>query len=212
MNAILLACLAALTAVSSAPQAEVRNVRIRSPKLLVSREKAGSDVKIAGQFKVEMSFARASAKQPVIRLVCLGEVNGALLMNGILLDRPNTVEPMRRADVQSALKASGVEVPAKEREQFCTDPAKFTPYLQEVSRTAYASAIYGDSDLKRGFFRLGRSETLPKLLIYRIEVWQNGVMVASHESTRNGLGTYALPADWYEWKKYPQKFRYAGLR
>ena len=46
-----------LAALAVAPQAEVRNVRISSPKILLSREKSGSDVQVAGQFKVDMSFA-----------------------------------------------------------------------------------------------------------------------------------------------------------
>ena len=46
----------------------------------------------------------------------------------------------------------------------------------------------------------------------RLELWQNGVMVASWESSKAGLGKYALPADWYAWQKYPQKFKYVDVR
>ena len=38
-----------LAALVAAPQAEVRNVRISSPKILLSREKSGSEVQVAGQ-------------------------------------------------------------------------------------------------------------------------------------------------------------------
>ena len=93
-----------------------------------------------------------------------------------------------------------------------SDPAKFTPYLSEVVRESYAAAIYGTAEMKHGFFRLGRSEKMPKLLLYRIEVWQNGVMVASSDSPRTGLGAYDIPSDWHEWKKYPRKFKYAEIR
>ena len=201
-----------LAVLAAAPQAEVRNVRISSPKLSVSREKAESEVQVTGQFKVEMSFARKTAKKPVVRLVCLSEINGALVANCIFLDKPGTGRGMDRSEIAGALKASGVEIPWKEREKLQTDPARFTPYLSEVVRDAYASAIYGTADIRRGFFRLGRSEKIPKLVLYRIEVWQNGVLTAKFDSPRTGLGAYEIPADWHEWKKYPQKFKYAEIR
>ena len=206
-----LAVLAALTAVT--PRAEVRNVRISSPKFALSRERADSEVQLTGQFKVEMSFPKNTAKKPVMRFVCLCEVNGALVANGIFLDRPETSRGMSRSEVQAAIKGAGLTIPSKEREKFLSDPAQFTPYLAEVSKTVYASAKYGTADLKHGFFRLGRSEKLqPRLLLYRIEVWQNGALAASFDSSRNGLGGYDIPDDWHVWKKYPQKFRYADVR
>ena len=211
MNVLSLCLLAALAA-APRPQAEVRNVRISSPKIFLSREKSESEVQVAGQFKVEMSFAKKTAKKPVVRLACLSEVNGTLLANCIFLDKPDTNRGISRSEIQAAFKGAGVEVPAKEREKVNSDPAKFTPYLSEVVREAYASAIYGTAELKRGFFRLGRSEAMPRLLLYRIEVWQNGVMAASYDSPRTGLGAYDIPKDWHLWKKYPQKFKYAEIR
>jgi len=49
-------------------------------------------------------------------------------------------------------------------------------------------------------------------LLYRIEVWQNGVRAAAYDSSRAGLGSYEIPDDWHLWKKYPQKFKYADIR
>lgn len=201
-----------LAALAAAPQAEIRNVRISTPKLSVSREKAESENQVIGQFKVEMSFAKKTAKKPVVRLACLCEVDGALVANCVFLDKPGTGKGMDRSEIAGALKASGVEIPWKEREKLQRDPSKFTPYLSEVVRETYASAIYGTADIKRGFFRLGRSEKPPKILLYRIEVWQNGVLAAKFDSPRTGLGAYDIPADWHEWKKHPQKFKYAEIR
>lgn len=205
-------CLLAVFAAALQPQAEVRNVRISSPKILVSREKSESDVQIAGQFKVEMSFAKMTAKKPVVRLACLSEVNGKLVANCIFLDGPGTSRGLNRSEISKALKAAGLKAGGKDGEKFRGDPSKFTPHLSEVTKDAYMSAVYGTSDLGRGFFRLGRSEKLPKLLLYRIEVWQNGVMVAKHDSSRTGLGAHDIPADWHEWGKYPQKFKYVESR
>ena len=204
--------LAAALAVAPTPQAEVRNVRISSPKILLSREKSESDVQVIGQFKVDMSFAKKTAKKPVMRLACLCEVNGVLLANCIFLDKPETNKGLNRSEIAKALKASGMKEGSREGESFRTDPAKFTPYLGEVSKDAYMSALYGTADLDKGFFRLGRSEKMPRMLLYRIEVWQNGFCVAKYESSRTGLGAYDIPPDWYEWKKYPQKFKYMEIR
>ena len=208
----LVLCLAAALAAAPQPQAEVRNVRISSPKILLSREKSGSDVQAVGQFKVDMSFAKKMAKKPVMRLTCLCEVNGVLTASCIFLDKPETNRGLNRSEILAALKASGVKEGSKEGESFRADPAKFTPYLGEVAKEAYMSATYGTPDLGKGFFRLGRSEKMPRMLLYRIEVWQNGFCVAKHESSRTGLGAYDIPPDWYEWKKYPQKFKYVEIR
>ena len=205
-------CLAAALAAAPTPQAEVRNVRISSPKIVLSREKSGSEVQVVGQFKVDMSFAKKMAKKPVMRLTCLCEVNGALIASSIFLDKPETNRGLNRSEILAALKASGVKEGSKEGESFRADPAKFTPYLGEVAKEAYMSATYGTPDLGKGFFRLGRSEKMPRMLLYRIEVWQNGLCVAKYESSRTGLGAYDIPADWHEWKKYPQKFKYMEIR
>ena len=205
-------CLAAALAAAPTPQAEVRNVRISSPKVLLSREKSGSDVQVVGQFKVDMSFAKKMAKKPVMRLTCLCEVNGVLTASCIFLDKPETNRGLSRSEISAALKASGVKEGSREGESFRADPAKFTPYLGEVSKETYMSATYGTPDLGKGFFRLGRSEKMPRMLLYRIEVWQNGSCVAKYESSRTGLGAYDIPPDWYEWKKHPKKFKYVEIR
>ena len=201
-----------LAALVAAPQAEVRNVRISSPKILLSREKSGSEVLVSGQFKVEMSFAKKTVRRPVVRLACLCEVNGALVANCVFLGKPDTAAGLGRTEVTTALKAAGFGADPKAAERFRSDPSKFTQGLSEVSNDGYASATYGTADLKHGFFRLGRSEKMPKILLYRIEVWQNGVLVAKFDSSRAGLGAYDIPKDWYEWGKYPQKFKYAEIR
>jgi len=203
---------AAVTVAAPAPKAEIRNVRITSPKILVSREKSDSDVNVGGQIRVDMSFAKKTARKPVLRLVCLCEANAGLTVHTVFLDRPRTYSGMGRSEIQEAFKSAGIEIPYKEREATLADPAKFTPYLPEVTKDAYASAVYGLADVKRGFFRLGRTQALPKVLLYRIELWQNGVQVASYDSSRSGLGTYEIPEDWHLLKKYPQKFKYAEMR
>lgn len=188
--AMLLAALAAATPAEK-PQAEVRNVRISSPKMLLSREKSDSNVQVVGQFRVDMSCVKNTVKRPVARLVCLCDLGGTLWLGQSFLDRPDTMRCM--------------SVPKKD-----ADPASFTQKLGEVTRESCRSAAYGSSELKRGFFDLGKSAKMPKLLLFRIEIWQNGVQVEDYESSHTGLGGYGIPDDWHAWKKYPQKFKYAG--
>lgn len=199
--------LAAAVAVA-APKAEIRNVRISSPKILMSREKSGSSVRLVGQFKVDMSFAASAVRCPVAKLCCLYEIDKGLQMACKVLDRPGTVSGMPEASALQGLKAAGVEVDAARRADLWADPAVYTPYLGLVGKKAYASALYGSFDLGKGFFKVGKSQTMPKLLLFRIEIWQNGVLVARHESPRTGLGAYSLPDDWHVWKRHPDKFKY----
>ena len=203
---------AALAAGQPTQQAEIRNVRITSPKITVSRARSDSEAFACGQVRVEMSSAKKTVKKPVLRLVCLCEVGGALSVREILLDRPGTNQGMKRAEIAAAFKRAGVEIPPKERDAWLTDPAKFSPYLPEVSRPAAVAAVYGAADAHGGFFSLGRSaSSIPRVLLARVEIWQNGVLAAGVESSRTGLGSYEIPADWHVRLKYPQKFAYADL-
>lgn len=197
---------------SAAPQAEIRNVRISSPKIFLSREKSDSDVKVVGQFKVDMSFAKDRVRKPVMRLACLSEVDGRLVANMVFLDKPNAMSGLNGAEILAALKRSQPEAKPKELADQRNDPAKFTPFLVEVAGGAPVSNTYGSPELNRGFFRLGKSAKMPKLLQFRIEVWQNGAMVAQHSSGRTGLAAAGVPADWYVWGKYPQKLKYADVK
>jgi len=212
MTFAMLSLAAALTAGAAELKPEIRNVRICSPKIAVSRAHADSSAFVTGQFRVDMSFARNTAKMPVVRLVCLCEAAGAMSVQTVFLNRLRTYDPMRDSERSAALKAAGVTVSGKERDAYLGDPSKFTPLLPEVTKAAFAGAVYGTGDVDRGFFRLGRSATIPKILLYRIEVWQNGVLVARHDSSRTGLGSYEIPPDWYLPKKYPQKFVYVDVR
>ena len=209
----LLAVILAAAAAAPAPKAEVRNVRFSSPKLSVSRPNPRSAAVVRGQLKVDMSFARESVRMPVLRVICIVEADGALSCHCINLGKPRTCDPLSRGDIMAAFKAAGEEIPSKEREAALSDPARFTRVLPEVSRTAYASVAYGAVESNKGFFRIGKSTMAPpKVLLFRLELWQNGALAAAYDSSRTGLGAYDIPADWFAWRKYPQKFRYFDVR
>ena len=196
----------------AAPKSEVQRASIHFPRMTLSSSKSGSDFSVCGEFRVDMSFSsRAVAKRPVLRVVSLCEVNGDLVVHNLFLDVPNTNVPMKRSDVMRAYKESGADIPAKEMDAACSDPARFTPCLCVASVDLFKSAVYGSSKSNRPLFRLGRCPIPPKLLLYRLELWQNGVMAASNESSKAGLGRYSLPKDWHAWRKYPQLFKYVNV-
>ena len=196
----------------SAPKSEVQRAHIHTPRMAVASSKSGSDFSAYGEFRVDMSVSgRGMLKRPVLRLVSVCEVNGSLVAHKLFLDSPNASVPMKRSDIMKAYKASGADIPTGERDAACSDPARFTPCLGCVGADSLKSASYGSTKSSRGFFRLGRCADPPKLLLYRLELWQNGAMVTSWESSKTGLGKYSLPEDWHAWRKYPQLFKYVDV-
>lgn len=196
----------------AAPKSDVQRASIHAPRMTLTSSKSGSDFAVCGEFRVDMSFsARGTAKRPVLRIVSICEVNGALVVHNLFLGVPNTTVAMKRSDIMNALKQSGADIPTKEMDVACSDPERFTQCLCAASVDPFKSAVYGSSKSNRPLFRLGRCAVPPKLLLYRLELWQNGVMVTSHESSKAGLGKYSLPKDWHVWRKYPQLFKYVNV-
>lgn len=201
---------AMMTVFTNAPSAaEIRNVRFASPRLAVSRPRAdSSSAVIYGRLRVDMGFAKATARKPVLRIVCLCEAGGSLVCYQGLWDRPNTYRRLERSEIMAAFRDAGYEPSPAERETAYRDPATITRFLPEVSKTAYSATTYGSSDIDRGFFRIDQPGTQTKVLLFRLELWQNGNLVGSYDSPKTGLGKYELPDDWHVWKRYRQKFRY----
>lgn len=195
---------AALTA-GSAPKAEISNVRFGATKLMVAKATSGSSHYIRGPLRVDMSFKRPQVRKPLLRIACLCEVNGTLACYSGLWDRPGTNRRLERSEVSAAFRLAGMELSAKERAAAMSDPKRISPLLGEVLKGPYQCASYGDASANGGFFRISGT---PRVLLCRFELWQNGVLVGSSDSSRTGLGGYDIPDDWYEWKKYPRKFKY----
>lgn len=204
---------AALTAVPVATKTqaakEVRTVRFVTPRFMVSRAHADSrNAYICGKLRVDMSFAKARVTKPVLRIACLCDVDGSLVCYKGLWDRPNTYTKMSRSEVSKAIKDSGIKITSENRDSAREDLSLFTPYLSQIAADGYSACVYGETGLNHGFFRVDRVFSHVRLLLFRLEIWQNGSMVGSHESSHSGLGKYELPDDWHIWKKYPQKFQY----
>ena len=202
-----LSLVAALAAVPT-PPAEVSNVRFGSSKLMLAKAKTGSTLYLRGPLRVDMSFKKPQARKPILRIACLCEVNGVLTCYSGLWDKLNTNRKLERSEIAQAFKAAGAEPPAAERAAAYADPKRISPLLSEVLRDKYARASYGDTSENGGFFRIGGGANGTRLLLCRFELWQNGHLVGSSDSSRAGLGAYDIPDDWHVWKKYPQKFKY----
>ena len=201
-----LTLVAALTA-GQAPKAEVTNVRFGASKLLVTKASSGMTRYVRGPLRVDMSFKRPVVRRPLLRIACLCDVNGELTCYSGLWDQLNTNRRMSRSDIAKAFKQAGVELASKERESAFADPKRISLLLNEVTRDAYRQPSYGETSVNGGLFRVTGAA---RVLLYRFELWQNGVLVGSEESSRAGLVMYDIPPDWYEWKKHPQKFKYVS--
>ena len=205
MTFAILALAAALSTAESAPKAEISNVRFGASTLMAVKAKSGPATYLRGPLRVDMSFRENRVRKPLLRIACLCEVDGELVCCSGLWDKLNTNRRLGRSEITKAFKQAGIELTPKEREAAMADPQKISPLLSEALKGAYQQASYGDKAENGGFFRVNN---LSRVLLFRFELWQNGVMVGSRESSWSGLGKYELPKDWHVWKKYPQKFKY----
>lgn len=183
------------------PKTDVRSVHFLSPVLSVSRPKNGTSAYVRGPLRVDMAFSSGHVRKPLLRIVCLCEADGELVWSDGLWDRPGTNARIPRSDVANAFRTAG-------RESACSEPSCISAVMPEVGTEPYAAATYGEKDINRGFFRFDRVSSGVKLLLYRFEVWQNGVCAEAWESARTGLGKYDIPKDWFVRGRYQGKFRY----
>jgi len=183
------------------PKSAVKSVHFLSPSLAVSTAKVGGPSVIHGPLRIDMAFAAQTVRKPLLRIVCLCEVSGELVWMDGMWDRPGTNVRLSRSTVSAAFKAAGRDA--------CSEPACISSVMSDASARAYMAATYGEPDNTKGFFRLDRSPTAAKLLLYRFEIWQNGVLADAWESSRAGLGPYDIPRDWFVRGRYQGRFRYA---
>ena len=109
----------------------------------------------------------------------------------------------------ASFREAGFTPDAKDRGSAYSDPALVSRKMCcEVAKEKYAGASYGATSQNGGLFRIGESGSNPRLLLFRFELWQFGVLAGSFESSRTGLGKLDIPEDWHVWRKYPRKFTY----
>lgn len=204
----ILMLLSAATAVAaeSAFRPQVGAVRFVSSKLSVSRKDKSAYVR--GPIRVDMSFPKGAVKRPVLRIICLCEVDGELVCLSSLWAKPKTYSRMGGGEIGAAFKQAGVELKGSERKEAYKDIVRISCCQMECSKDVYSSVVYGDKNLYRGFFRFGGVNEGVRVLAYRLELWQNGALAGSYDSPRSAAGDYDLPDDWHVIGKYAGKFRY----
>ena len=199
LTSVLAALLAAVYV--DVPKTDVQSVRFPSPTLTLTRSKNGTSASIHGPCHVDIGISGAKARKPLLRIVCLCEADGELQWMDGLWDKPRTNARLSRSEIAAAFKTAG-------RDSACTEASCISSVMAEATTEAYASAVYGEADVQKGFFRLNRVSERTRLLLYRLEVWQNGVLAGAWESSRTGLGKYGIPKDWFVRGRYQQMFNY----
>lgn len=86
-------------------------------------------------------------------------------------------------------------------------PAGVSMWQPEVSVSEWRKIVFGDA--RKGLFsECGIPASSAKLIAYRLELWQNGGLVAVHESDRRNTKKCGVPEDWYVKGKYSGKITY----
>ncbi|MBO5905520.1 MAG: hypothetical protein J6Q84_03770 [Kiritimatiellae bacterium] len=170
-------------------------------------------------------------KKPILRLVVLTEENGALHINEMIM-KDVGVNKLPRYVFGSSIESNENQSISIEDLSYNQTQVSLSTYsnvsyygytLEDDNRysvNTYRSRdgssrsyiTYRSSDRKSrtptGYIKFKLDQEV-KMIGYRIELWNNGVLASSYDSMRdNVLKKYDLPEDWYISNKYTQKFKY----
>ena len=187
---------------------EVKKVRFTSSRLALSRPKGSQVSYVRGQLRLDLSFAPARFKRPVVRITSLCDVDGAVRFYEGFFYTPNSYDRMGWNEARTLFEDVGEKVTHDSLGELMHDAKKISACQKEVDREKYTTLVFGSTSPCAGYFSVGDMVKSVKLLLYRIEVWQNGILVKDYESPHTGLGKYAIPDDWHIWHKYPSKYKY----
>lgn len=187
---------------------EVKKVRISSSRLGLSRPKGSSTSFVRGQLRIEYAFAPRRFKRPVVRVLCLCDVDGSVNFYEGFFYTPNRYDRMGGGELQELFKDAGESVTSANMDELMHDAKKISANQKEVDREKFTTVVYGSTSTYAGYFRIPEVVRSAKLLLYRVEVWQNGILANQYESAKTGLGKYEIPDDWHVWHKYPMKYKY----
>ena len=187
---------------------EVKKVRIASNRLGLSRPKGSSTSFVRGQLRVEFAFAPRRFKRPVVRVLCLCDVDGSVNFYEGFFCAPNKYDRLGVRELSTLFEDAGEMVTDANVGELMHDVKKISANQKEVDRDLFSTVVYGSTSVCAGYFRIHDVVRSAKVLLYRIEVWQNGILAKEYESPRTGLGKYEIPDDWHVWHKYPMKYKY----
>lgn len=160
---------------------------LKQTRMVLFKDLKRHEALLKGEVRATVKSAEDRVKRPVLNICALFDVDGVWRYNDIILCDQKT------------------------RWGHCLDhdqtPAQVSMWQPEVTMDAWKEPIYGD--FKAGVFSgYGLSPNRSKLLGYRLELWQNGGLVAVYESDKRPLRKLGVPEDWYVKGKYLGKITY----
>lgn len=142
---------------------------------------------LGGKVSVSVSSDLPRFKRPVLYVAALYDVDGMWRMYDVVCTSQDTCGGHLMSKGQT--------------------PARISRWQPEVSKKAWSPAEFGDT--RPGFFAdCSIGSTRAELIGYRLEVWQNGGLVDSHDSNESAFRRAGAPEDWYVKGKYPGKIVY----
>ena len=160
--------------------------KIVNGRLSMFKAKPGNQSVLRGEVKISVRTDLPRIKRPMLNVIALFDIDGMWRWCDVLCSEPN--------------QSYGSCLPRE------ATPARYSSYQAEVSADAWDSVTFGNP--KTSFFTGYAVPEKAKLLLYRLEVWQDGKLLASQDSDRRLAKKLALPEDWYVKGKYPGKFSY----
>ena len=147
----------------------------------------GSELTLRLQGKVNLKGDLPRIKRPVLSVSALFEIDGLWRSYDVVLTDQKT--------------SYGINISPEQT------PAGVSQWQPEVTLKDWRSPVFGDS--KRGLFAgCGISSSSAKLIAWRLELWQNGGLVAFGESDQKQLKKLGVPEDWHVKGKYAGKITY----
>ena len=147
----------------------------------------GSELTLRLQAKVKLKGNLPRVKRPVLYVSALFEKNGLWKCYDVVLTGQKT--------------SYGINMKPDHT------PAAISTWQPEVTLQDWKQPVYGDP--KHGLFAgCGISSSSAKLIAWRMELWQNGGLVAFEESDQKPLKKMGVPEDWYVKGKYAGKITY----
>ena len=147
----------------------------------------GAELTLGMQVKANLKGELPRIKRPVLSVSALFETDGLWRSYDVVLTDQKTPH--------------GINISAEQT------PAGVSEWQPEVTLKDWKSPVFGDA--KHGLFKgCGISSSSAKLIAWRLELWQNGGLVAVCESDQKQLRKLGVPEDWHVKGKYAGKITY----
>lgn len=147
----------------------------------------GSELTLGMQAKAQLKGDLPRIKRPVLSVSALFEIDGLWRSYDVVLTDQKT--------------PYGININPDQT------PAGVSTWQPEVTLKDWKSPVFGDA--KRGLFTgCGIPSSSAKLIAWRLELWQNGGLVATSESDQRQLKKLGVPDDWHVKGKYAGKITY----